>query len=120
MKKFLIFLTLLSSGWAKTVVVQIDTLKYTVDLDSLGDDTSLILIAKNLNLPEKAHYRFIGSDGYHPEKDVPYKLLKYGYIESKTGNLHWSELSNLTKCYNVRDVVKILVIPENDQTEKRR
>ncbi len=112
MRKLLIFLAILSIGWAKKITVQIDTLQYTVDLDTLDENATLMDIAKSLNLPKNALYRFVGSDGYFPEKDIPYKTLKYGYIEPKTANIYWSELSNLNKCYNVRDVVKIIVLPE--------
>ena len=115
MKKLLLYLafTLPLLAGSK-ITVKVDSLTYVVALDTMKTTKNgmvpVISIAKALNLPDSARYRFVGDDGYHPEKDIPYGKLKYGFINPRTRNLKWTSKAGLTKCYNVKKVKIIQVV----------
>ena len=115
MKKLLLYLafTLPLLAGSK-ITVKVDSLTYVVALDTMKTTPNgmvpVIFIAKALNLPDSARYRFVGDDGYHPEKDIPYSKLKYGFINPETRNLKWTSKADLTKCYNVKRVKIIRVV----------
>ncbi len=120
MKLLKLFLPIIVSLplWAGHIItVKVDSLSYRVDLDTvktvvLNSKRAVPVenIAKALKLPHNASYRFIGDDGYYPEKDIPFKKLKYGFIFLDNRNLYWISKANLTHCYNVKNVKFIKVI----------
>lgn len=117
LKLFLLALVSLPLWASHIITVKVDSLSYKVDLDTMQ---TVVLhskkavpvekIAKALKLPVDAKYRFVGDDGYHPEKDIPFKKLKYGFIYQKTRNLYWTSKAGLTHCHNVKKVKLIKVI----------
>ncbi len=117
LKLSLLFLVSLPLWAGHIITIKVDSLSYKVDLDTMQ---TVVLhskkavpvekIAEALKLPADAKYRFVGDDGYYPEKDIPFKKLKYGFIYQKTGNLYWTSKADLTHCYNVKDVKFIKVI----------
>ncbi len=117
LKMSLLFFMTLPLWAGHFITVKLDSLSYRVDLDTMK---TIILHSKKavpvekivmaLKLPADAKYRFIGDDGYYPEKDIPFKKLKYGFIYQKNRNLYWTSKADLTHCYNVKKVKFIKVI----------
>jgi len=109
MRKILVAIILSFPLWAGSkITVKYDSISYVVNLDTMKLDKTgkvpVFEIVKGLGIPDSLKFRFIGDDGYHPEKDIPYKKLKYGLIDPETRNLKWKSGADLTKCYNVKRV----------------